>query len=282
MKTNWKKAIVIFAAIAFICLSACNLQTFVPNSGNAIVTAVALTMSAQPGPSAVMTPTGNILATNTTCNNMSLYLPPTLASGSTCNSGVDEGMGPGNSTVHADQLTLQGYALSGRPGIPQVLVYSVQGIQQAVPSFTITYLQTLINGQTPGEQDLPYLPIGESAQMIRVKYKVIPFNNGSGIRYLMQQGQSYWPINNQDIFYTFQGLTSDGKYWISARLPISNPILPENGNTLPNGESMSTFTQNFSAYIAALTSQLNAQADDSFSPTITALDALISSITIQE
>ena len=296
---NRKKTVVFFTAIAFISLCACNLSTSIPASGNAVATAVAQTMSAQGlsasattvvptmsaqpvlSASATPTPTEILLAPNATCTKMSLYLDPALATGSTCKTGVAEGMGPGNSTVNADQLTLQGYALSGRPDTPQVLLYSVQSIQQAVPSFTTNYLQTLINGQAPGVQDLPYLPIGESAQMIRVKYRVISFKNGSGIRYLMQQGQSYWPINNQDVFYTFQGLTSDGKYWISARLGISNPALPENGNTLPNGESMDTFDQNFPAYSAALTTQLNSQPGDSFSPTLSALDALISSITIQ-
>ncbi len=298
---NWKKIIAFFTAIVFISISACNLSASVPPLGNAVATAVAQTVSAQElsasattivqtmstqtilsaSATPIPTPTGIFPAPNTTCNKITLYIPPALASGSSCKTGVAEGMGPGNSLGNADQLLLQGYTLSGRPDNPQLLLYSVQELQQAVPSFTITDLQALINGQAPGVQDLPYLPIGESAQIIRLKYKVVSFRNGSGIRYLMQQGQMTYPINNQDIFYTFQGLTSDGKYWVSARLPISNPVLPENGNTLPNGESMSAFSQNFSAYIAALTSQLNAETGGSFSPAIPALDKLISSIMIQ-
>jgi hypothetical protein len=104
-------------------------------------------------------------------------------------------------------------------------------------------------------------------------YQVLPFSSGNGIRFLTQYSQFADPINNHEVFYTYQGLTSDGKYWISATLPISNPLLPADGTNPPN-------TQNWDSYLAAMATQLNAQPPESYSPTITMLDALIASISI--
>ena len=316
---NWKKTIAFITAIALISLSACNLPTSGLASRDLVATAVAQTMSAPPGPAASATPAKNkgpeltvvpkvatatptaakpnlstlpplthkpsviIPVANTTCQRMTLYVDPTLASGSTCKT-VPEGTGPGNSTVNTDQLTLQGYVLSGRFFTPHLDVFSVQSLQQASPSIMNTRLpalQSLINGAAPGTTELPLLPVFEAAQEFHAQYKVISFGNGSGTRYLTEYAQFYDPINNHDMFYSFQGLTSDGKYWVSALLPISNPILPVNGNNPPNGQSWDAFSKVFDAYIADITGKLNSQAGDSFSPTIPALDALISSITIQ-
>ena len=110
---------------------------------------------------------------------------------------------------------------------------------------------------------------------------VLSFGSGNGIRYLTQYASLYDPINNHELFYTFQGLTGDGKYWISAILPVSNPILPEDGNNPPNGQSQEQFGNNFAAYITDLTTQLNAQAPENFSPGLARLDALVTSIQIQ-
>lgn len=316
---HWRKAITFITAIALFGLFACNLSTSGLASSGVIATAVAQTMSAPPGPAASVTPAENkgpkltvvpnmatatptsgklhlspiptlmhkpsviVPAANATCQKMTLYVDPALASGSTCKT-VPEGTGPGNPTVNTDQLTLQGYVLSGRFFSPQLNVFSVQSLQQASPGIMSTRLpalQSLINGAAPGTTELPLLPVFEAAQEFHAQYKVVTFGNGSGIRYLTEYAQFYDPINNHDMFYSFQGLTSDGKYWIAAVLPISNPILPDNGNNPPNGQSWDAFGKVFDAYIADITAKLNSQAGESFSPTIPALDALISSITIQ-
>ncbi len=234
-------------------------------------------------PSLVMQPIPLLRAPNTTCNKLSLYLDPVLASGSTCDV-FAEGTGPDGPTVNVDRLTLQGYILSNRFHTPHVEVFSIQSLQQAAPDFMNAHLpalQALINGAQPGNAALPFLPIFAAAQEFHAQYKVVSFARGSGIRYLTQYAQFYDPINNHDMFYTFQGLTSDGKYWIAAILPISNPILPANGDNPPNGQSWEEFGNGFDAYIADIISQLNAQNSGSFSPSLAKLDEMVSSISIQ-
>ncbi len=315
---NWKKIVPLIAVTALTFLSSCNLQTSAPASEGAVASAVAQTLNAQPGsiasvtstsaaqqptalppltatltagkpnlqfnPSLIAKPPVIILpVANTTCNKMTLYVNPSLATGSTCKN-VPEDQGPGNPPIYADQLALQGYILADRYFAPHIDVFNVQSLQQAIPdimNLRLPALQSLINGTAPGTTELPLLPVFEAAQEFYAQYQVVPFGNGSGIRYLTEYAQFYDPINNHDMFYSYQGLTSDGKYWISAILPMSNPILPDNGNNPPNGQSWDAFGKSFSTYIADITGKLNSKAEASFTPTLSTLDAMMSSITIK-
>ena len=59
---------------------------------------------------------------------------------------------------------------------------------------------------------------------------MINFQSGRGIRYVTEYAQMTYPITNHEMFFSFQGLTTDGKYWVSIILPISHPSLLDNGD----------------------------------------------------
>jgi hypothetical protein len=225
--------------------------------------------------------------TNTTCNELKLFLDPALASGFNCKTvpEVSAQGGPGFDVSPAyTELTLTGYVLFGRFFEPKIAVYPVAQfitlLPDAIPA-KVTALQALISGGPTGTESLPILPNFNAMQEFFAQYKVAPFVNGGGIRFLTQYAQFVDPINNHELFYAYQGLTSDGKYWVSAILPVSNPILPVDGNNPPNGQTPDQFTANFKAYLADLSNQLNAQPPESYSPTLTMLDALVTSIVVQ-
>jgi hypothetical protein len=145
----------------------------------------------------------------------------------------------------------------------------------------VAALQALIaGGALPAKEALPLLPVFNAAEEFRAEYQVISFSGGSGIRYLSQYAQFSDPINSHDMFFSFQGLTTDGKYWISAILPVSNSMLLPNGDNPPPGLTWEQFGNQFDTYIADLVTKLEAQPPDSYNPTIAALDALIASIEI--
>jgi putative hemolysin len=89
---------------------------------------------------------------------------------------------------------------------------------------------------------LPPMNAGHMMPAPQVSY--FDFQNGSGVRFLTQMGQAYYPINNQDLFYTFQGMTHDGAYYVAAILPISHPSLPADGSEIPGGD-FNAFAENF-------------------------------------
>ena len=227
------------------------------------------------------------LATNVTCNELSFYLDPALASGFNCQT-IPEVSGPDRPDWDVNpqytKVTLQGYVLSDRFFTPHIDVFPVQRYVELFPETInqrVASLQSLIGGAAPVDITLPLLPVFNAAQEFYVKYQVLPFVSGEGIHFITEYAQSYDPINNYDMFFTYQGLTTDGKYWISAIFPVSHPSLPENGNNPPNGQSWDDFGNNFASYITGITSNLDAQPIQSFIPGLGVLKTLVTSITIQ-
>jgi hypothetical protein len=224
-----------------------------------------------------------VAQTNVTCNELSLYLDPALASGFNCETvaASTEGM---EMYPQYTKLTLQGYALSDKFFEPEISVYPIQDYTNLLPENVptrVTELQALISGGATGDSALPFLPFFPAAQMFHAQYQVLPFVSGGGIRYMTLYAQYFAPVNNHDVFYTYQGLTTDGLYWVSAILPINNPILPANADNPPGGVTWEQFSNDYATYKADITNQLNSQPSGSFTPTLEALDALASSITIQ-
>ena len=224
---------------------------------------------------------------NVVCNNVSLHLDPSLASGFQCAT-LPEVSGQGYPSFAVNppttEITFQGYVLSGRFFEPHIDVYPVQRYAEIAPDANIpglvATLQGLIAGGAPGSAALPVPPIFNAMQEIHVQYAVVPFATGSGIRFVTQFAQFADPINNHEMFYAYQGLTADGKYWISAILPTSLASLPADGSTPPDGQSPEQFSSNFDSYLAAMSTQLNAQTPGDFSPSLPALDVLVSSLNV--
>jgi hypothetical protein len=233
-------------------------------------------------------PTEPPVVTNVTCNELALYLDPALASSYTCETVAESTFEMEMYPAHT-KLTLQGYPLSGKFFEPMIRIYSVAGYTALLPDripAEVAELQAIIaSGSIPPfatsfTSSLPFLPTFPAAQVFYAKEQMQPFQSGGGIRFLTEYAQYSAPVNNTDLFYTYQGLTADGQYWVSAILPVNNPILPADAMNPPGGLSWEEFTNGFDVYITDTLGQLNAQPPDSFTPTLGALDALVASITI--
>jgi hypothetical protein len=184
-------------------------------------------------------------------------------------------------TIHPQyvQYALQGYVLANTFHDPIIRIYPVADYVALVPSIagTVANLQQLLIDQPAQPQDaIPFLPIWNAAQMLHAKVEYIGFQNGSGVRFLTQYGQAYWMVNNEDMFYAFQGLTNDGACYISAILPASNPALPAQGAP-PPGQTEAEMI----AYYDTIVPQLDGMPDASFVPSLLILDAMMASLVIQ-
>lgn len=215
----------------------------------------------------------------------------TSASAETIDMVTDQNGAPWDVAPAHLQLTLQGYPSGGSFHVPQFFVYPTQDYATQNPSAaeSIKRLQDVLSN--PGAQytndQLPRVPFLNAGQVFAAQEKIIQFNGGSGIRVVTQYAQDVSPINNGGLFYHFEGLTSDGKYYIVAILPIQLPTLPADNN--PNSPVPSggiAFPQNnasgtdFENYYKQVTDQINAAQPDQFSPTLALLDTLIQSISI--
>jgi len=176
-------------------------------------------------------------------------------------------------------LTLEGYPVEDHLMKPQIFIYPVQEMSsyENVGHFAAD-LGALLQSQQPG-QNLPYLPLYNAGQVMHAQVKFMDFQSGSGVRYLTQFDQALLPINNDELLYTYQGLTSDGRFYVAAVLPVNLAILPANANV--SDALPPEFFNNFPQYLANIVAMLNQTDGSQYSPNLNALDALVQSIQMQ-
>lgn len=190
-------------------------------------------------------------------------------------------------------IKLEGYLLQGKFHEPQIYVYPAQGYAELVPpAFESMHRLNNILGN-PGapinSDQLPAVPFFNAQQVFASNIQILTFQSGRGVRFLTEYAQYPASANNQDLFYHFQGLTSDGAYYIVAIFPITAPILgassdpaaavPVGGVAFPN---MGDPNADWNTYYSAVTTQLNAASPDAFTPTINQLDLMIQSMRISQ
>jgi hypothetical protein len=279
-----KRQIPYFIAIAFLLLACSISVNLTPEPATpSQPTAVIFTVTAVP----TEPPIQPVVQANVICNQLSLYLDPALGSGYDCQT-IAEASGADMPYFAINpqytQINITGYVLADKFFSPHIDLFPVQRFSELAPDGVperVQELQNLIAGGVPGDGGLPFLPFFNAGQVFYSQAAIVQFQNGKGIRYLTEYAQYAAPINNHDLFYTYQGLTSDGQYWVSVVLPITNSILPTDASNPPGGQSWEDFTNSYEAYLSDITTQLNSQSPGSFAPTINMLDALINSIVVQ-
>jgi len=178
------------------------------------------------------------------------------------------------------RLALAGYPIDNNAWKPLIYIFPVQDIGKVNEEAgkVVSSLQTLI--QSPQEiQKMPFLPLMGEVQTMHPHIQYLDFKNGQGLRYLTQYNSGMSPINNSGLFYTYQGLTRDGKYYVSATLPVHHPSLPADSSV--TGKEPAEFRSDYTKYVANVAQSLNVQAPNTFAPDLTQLDAMMSSLEIK-
>jgi hypothetical protein len=225
---------------------------------------------------------------------LSIVLAPALASGargSQFSRAEGEAVAPWDVTPGHIQLKLEGYPLQGRSQQPQIYVYPALAYAEMYPAAfeSIHRLDNIL--YAPGgpvlNDQLPAVPFFNAAQVFASNVQLISFQNGQGVRFLTEYAQYAASVNNQDLFYHFEGLTRDGEYYIIAILPITAPMLAETsdgGAPLPSGGVPYPYfadpTADMQLYYKSVLDLLNASPSEVFTPTLDQLDQLIQSIKI--
>jgi len=178
------------------------------------------------------------------------------------------------------QATLQGYPIKDHAIKPQIFIYPVGELRMVNEGAgkEAASLQALL--QSPQEiPTMPFLPLVNAKQMMHAHLQYQDFKGGQGLRYLTWFSQGIVPVNNYELIYTYQGLTSDGKYYVAAVLPVNHPSLPADGKV--TGNEPPEFSSDYSAYIASVVNTLNPEAANTFTPDLTQLDAMISTLEVK-
>ncbi len=189
---------------------------------------------------------------------------------------------PSNTYPTYIEFTLDDYAVSDHFHDPKIRVYPIEEYRIISPyaSDIIVNLEgTLVNQPEGGlSSNLPFLPMFNAAQIFSAEVEYFNFQNGSGVRYLTMYGQAISPVDNMNLFYTYQGITNDRRYYISAVLPVINSGLPNDGSS--QVEDWITFENNWEDYITETLNWLEEQAPQNFYPNLEKLDLMMASFEI--
>jgi len=277
--------------ILFLTL-ACGLITPATPAQPGVETIVAATFQALTAAAPATQTPYEASGTTITVNNISFVIPTKIGNGAQAE--TIEAVPPSNDAPWWDiapaynKYLIQGYPLSNTFHEPAIYVYPVNEYVQMNKDVAtlVNQLKTITSSQgQPLPENLPFLPTFNAAQVFHSNEQVQKFQNGTGIRFLTQYAQAPYPVNNNSLFYTFQGLTNDGAYYISAILPINAAFLSPDGN--PNTPlpadgvpfDWNNF-ENIPAHFELVKQKLNATDPNAFTPSLTNLDTMIQSVRI--
>jgi hypothetical protein len=228
-------------------------------------------------------------------DGLSMVLPECFATGASLevvpesNPGADAAYFQYNPQYR--KVAFSGYPLSGKFWQPQMLVYPIARYVELVPDLApriSAMQQDLTNKPAEYTDKIPFLPMENAAQVFHAQVNYVNFQNGQGIGFLTEYAQYYAPANNYDLFYTYQGITGDGKYWVTLIVPVNaaylqptynDPTIPADGIAMP--DMMDPNAENlFKAYYQAMVQKMNGTPADSFTPSITCINQFVQSLAV--
>ena len=125
---------------------------------------------------------------------------------------------------------------------------------------------------------LPFLPPLGANQVLRAQPEYMVMDDIVGIRYITTYSQGLSPLTDQMIFYTFQGVSTDGSLYISAMLPVKTRLFDEEVDI--SNLDFDAFADNYNNYLNNSLEFLQTHPDDDFTPSLSSLDEFIETITI--
>lgn len=144
----------------------------------------------------------------------------------------------------------------------------------ALETGALESLYAVLDGQTDHHSDFPRM--AGAGSLIDAQLTPLAFQNGNGYRYLFTKSFSADPLTGTSLTYMYQGVTSDEKYFVSFIITVDAPFLAEFvGQQLTSAQDFETYYQN-------VNSRVESAAGEEFSPSLTALDELTSSLIILE
>ena len=131
-----------------------------------------------------------------------------------------------------------------------------------------------------GGEALPYLPVMPAAQVIRSRAQYIDTPALTGVAYLTAFRQDASPFASGDFWYTFQGLSADGAWYVAADFAIDADMFPAEV-TAKQTERIAE-PESYAAYLGESVQRLNDAAPGAFDPPLASIDALVRSIVIDD
>lgn len=283
--------------------------------------------ASQPTPTVPRAPTNTIAPLPTETPIPATALPPATIVSTSCATPVSVTTGEGQVSYHGmsfsyDPALAISFMAQDCPSIPYQEGTAVSGFFVAHTLFTApaynqpgTYLELGIKVVAINEENMqgdngwiypPLVIISDLQKMLtaqpqpspwfdrvalHVRPRYLDFQNGTGVRAVVEYNQDIFFFTNNDLLYAFDGLTRDGRYYVGVRIPIDAPFLinidgPDpctntNPQAIPIPNCPSDYYADMEAYNQEALRRFDQMADSDFTPSLTVLDALVASLLIE-
>ncbi|PYE55400.1 hypothetical protein [Deinococcus yavapaiensis] len=134
--------------------------------------------------------------------------------------------------------------------------------------------------------EMPFLPLPNAGQVLNAAVKYLDFGGGRGVRFLVAFASDVSPVTRAQVFYTYQGLTNDGKYYVSLQFPVNLAELPKDAfsgtnkavtDALNSGDSKRSMDA-YESHVARTKKLLNGLTNDA---RLTKIDAFVKSLQVR-
>jgi hypothetical protein len=171
-----------------------------------------------------------------------------------------------------------GYPLQNTFHKPQIILFPIQEYADANPPAgdIAKKLDDMLRKNQAFDTNIPFLPMWNAGQVFNVRDQILPFQNGRGIRFTTCYAQAVMPIDNVCLFYTYQAISADGKFYLSAIFPVKLPVLDAAENKNKFNASMDA-TQ-YKAYMDDILGLIAKSTPSDFTPSLNALDGVVQSL----
>ena len=171
---------------------------------------------------------------------------------------------------------------------PELRIYEVAS-DMSMYTYPLNMLSELQTAITERPAPLTWF----DAAPLHVHQKYVDFANGAGIRGLLQYMQDRFFYTNNGLTYEFNGLTQDGRYFVSVRYPVTVSFLMDLSSSAPSSNMNplaiaipdwpASYEQQLpiiEAYNAEALSRFEQMTEDGTFPGLILLDALVQSLQI--
>lgn len=171
------------------------------------------------------------------------------------------------------------------PHLAQVLVYKTDDwvkLDSSTAASVDALKKMLQDKPATFEKGIPVLPPIPAAQVFQVKPQYYDFQNGTGIGFITHYAQDVSPVLASHPFYTYQGLTNDGKYYIAVFYPVTTALLPTDPNAAMGGKSYEEWAKDYDAYLTKLVQDMNGLIDAAYTPDLSLIQDMVKSINVSD
>jgi heat shock protein HslJ len=115
---------------------------------------------------------------------------------------------------------------------------------------------------------------------VRPAYLTFDRGLGSGLRFVGRTIPDSAPVNNDQLFYAFQGLTGDGQFYVSLFWPVAAAGFPDTAADV-SPEDQSLLAADYNLYLQQVIATLEAVPAAGWQPALASLDALVTSLILR-